>query len=311
MKNNTTYSTAKRITISIVLLICGWNLPLNAQQEWGYTQYLFNLYDVNSSYAGNHNGPSFAARYRAQWLGFDGAPETQMFSVHTLLAKDHLGAGLKVLNESIGARRQQQLKISGSYRLHFDENILSFGLAGGAIRQTADISLIKAADEQDAQLAVFPNSSFTPVIDASIFLSNKKFYAGIESTRLNKSSFHNDGGALARLYYNINLTAGYMHQVGQNNMIQLSGLIKYSEGKMWQAEMNLTYLINNKLWFGAGYRVFTGAVIVSCIHITEHFRLGLSYDVAVKKMRNTNDGSAELYLGYHLHNRSSKSIRYF
>ncbi|MBX7052375.1 MAG: type IX secretion system membrane protein PorP/SprF [Flavobacteriales bacterium] len=295
----------------LTLLFCIADKPSQAQQEWGYSQYLFNLYDINSSYAGNHNGPSFAARYRSQWMGFEGAPVTQLFSFHTPVAHDQIGLGMKILNESIGARKQQQLKISGSYRMHFGENTLAFGVAGGAVRQSSDISMIKAADEQDAQLSVFPNTSITPIVDASVFFNTKKFYVGIESTRLNKSAYHHEQGALARLYYNVNATAGYIQKIGENNLLQLSSMMKYSEGKLWQADLNLTYLINNKLWFGGGYRVFSGALIVACINITEHFRLGLSYDVAAKKMRTNNDGSAEVYLGYHLINRSSKSIRYF
>jgi type IX secretion system PorP/SprF family membrane protein len=283
----------------------------SAQQEWGYSQYLFNLYDINSSYAGNHNGPSFAARYRKQWMGFDGAPETQYFSFHTSLAEDKVGTGIKILNESIGARKQQQIKLSGSYRLQLGENTLAFGIAAGAIRQLADGSLIKALDGDDTQLSVFPNTTINPVIDASVFYNSKRFYIGLESTRLNKSNFHQDPGALARLYYNMNLVAGVMIPVQDKNLLQLSGLMKYSEGSLWQADLNLTYLINNKIWFGGGYRLFTGAVVVACINVTEHFRIGMNYDVAAKKMRSTNDGSAELYLGYHFKNRSTKSIRYF
>lgn len=283
----------------------------SAQQEWGYTQYLFNLYDINSSYAGNHNGPSFAARYRAQWMGFDGAPETQFFSFHTSLAQDKVGTGIKILNESIGARKQQQLKISGSYRLHLGENTIAFGIAAGANRQLADGASIKALDEDDTQLTVFPNTTITPIIDASVFFSSKKFYFGLESTRLNKTTFHQDKGALARLYYNLNLVTGVLIPVKEKNLLQLSGLMKYSEGNLWQADLNITYLINNKIWFGGGYRLFTGAVVVACINVTDHFRIGMNYDVAAKKMRNTNDGSAELYLGYHFKNRSAKSIRYF
>lgn len=295
----------------VFLLIVSAAPKAGAQQEWGYTQYLFNLYDINSAYAGNHNSGSFALRHRSQWIGFEGAPVTQQFSFHAPVFHEKVGVGIKILNESIGARNQQMIKGSVAYKVRLHEATLSMGIAGGILRQGIDRTKLTAADAADVQLMNMNGPVVTPVIDASIFFNTKKFYLGVESARLNRSAYHYTDQSLARLYYNLSIVGGFMKTVKQTDMLQLSTLIKLSENNLWQAEVDLLYLKNNKYWFGGGYRFLSGINILACLNLTEHLRLGASFDIATNEIRSANNGSAEVFIGYNLKNRSGKSIRYF
>ncbi len=299
------------IRFLVLIALTLFQMDSTAQQEWGYTQYLFNLYDINQAYAGNHRSASFSLRHRSQWLGMEGAPITQQFSFHAPLMNEKLGVGIRVMNESIGARKQQSVSGSCAYKMHFDEKTFSVGLTGGMIRQAIDRPKLSAADQLDVQLQNISAPVLIPVIDASMFFNTNTFYAGVQSCRINRTLFRSDKGSLARLYYNLNLTAGYMKKIGNDNMLQLSTLVKYSEGKLWQAEWNLLYLMRNKIWFGGGYRLHSGCNLLGSVNITSHFRMGFSYDFPISALRKTNDGSAEIFLGYNLKNRSGKSIRYF
>jgi type IX secretion system PorP/SprF family membrane protein len=293
-----------------ILVMCTW-MNANAQQEWSYTQYLFNLYDINSAYAGNHGSASFALRHRSQWMGMEGAPITQQFSFHTPVKEEKIGVGFKVMNESIGARKQQFVSVSGAYKLRLGSGILSMGLAAGIIRQAIDRPKISAADQQDVNLVNLAEPLIIPNLDASLFYNTKEFYVGLQSCRINRSMYTRKNGTLARLYYNLNMTAGVMKKVGSDNMLQLSTLVKYSEGKLWQAEWNLLYLIKNKFWLGGGYRLNSGCSVLGSINFSTQFRIGFSYDFPLTALRHSNDGSAEVFLGYNLKSRSGKSIRYF
>ena len=55
------------------------------QQDAQYTQYMYNTVSVNPGYAGSRGHLSIAALYRNQWVGLDGAPETQPLNLHTPL----------------------------------------------------------------------------------------------------------------------------------------------------------------------------------------------------------------------------------
>ena len=66
----------------LVLLLLGLG-SLQAQQDAQYTQYMYNTVSVNPAYAGSRGHLSIAGLYRNQWLGLDGAPETQTFNIHS------------------------------------------------------------------------------------------------------------------------------------------------------------------------------------------------------------------------------------
>ena len=312
MRFSTYISRGKGSAIKgLVFVFCVTTVSMNAQQEWGYTQYVFNLYDINAAYAGNHNSGSFGLRHRSQWIGFEGAPVTQALSFHAPLCNEKLGAGIKLLNESIGARNRQVVKASVAFKLALGESKLSFGFAGGMQRQGINRSKLTAAEQEDAQFVNLPSSVATPVIDASIFFNSKTVYFGIESNNINRGKFIKRENSFSRLYYNVSLVGGYLKKIRENSMLQFSALLKFSEPAELQVDGNILYLINNKYWLGAGYRWEYGPHAMAAINFTEHFRLGLSFDIATNQMRASNDGSAEIFLGYNLKNRSGKSIRYF
>jgi hypothetical protein len=71
---------------TLLLISCfamGISLSSSAQQEWVFTQYSFNLYDVNAAAVGDGQQNSIALRARKQWTGIKGAPE----SIHASFQK--------------------------------------------------------------------------------------------------------------------------------------------------------------------------------------------------------------------------------
>jgi type IX secretion system PorP/SprF family membrane protein len=305
------YRISKNCGIFPVLIIVLLNFnQSNAQQEWSYSQYLFNLYDINSAYAGNHNASSFGLRYRSQWIGAEGAPITQQISWHAPALKGKLGIGVRINNESIGLRNQQLALLSAAYKIQLKKSTLSFGIAGGGIRQTFKSEDAVARNPEDVVLQN-RNNAMIPVVNFAVFLNSDRFYAGVESTRINKNKFFSEAALLSRIYYNINVTAGYMIKCKNDNMLQFGSLFKLSEGNIWQAELNVLFLKNNKFWFGGGYRYQHGGIATACINITPQWRFGLSYDLPFMATELQQSGSVEAFLGFNLKGTSAKSIRYF
>ena len=56
-----------------------------SQQDPQFTQYFDNTLHVNPAYAGSSGMLSATALHREQWFGFDGAPRSTTFSLHTPL----------------------------------------------------------------------------------------------------------------------------------------------------------------------------------------------------------------------------------
>jgi hypothetical protein len=51
----------------------------NAQQHPMYSQYMFNMMNINPAYAGSRGVVSATALYRNQWVNIEGAPQTLLF----------------------------------------------------------------------------------------------------------------------------------------------------------------------------------------------------------------------------------------
>ncbi|MEO5641936.1 MAG: type IX secretion system membrane protein PorP/SprF, partial [Bacteroidia bacterium] len=73
----------KHIYISIVgtlLSLAGF-----AQQDPSFSQYFFNPMYVNPGYAGSRDVLSGTLVHRSQWVGMEGAPESQSLNIHSAL----------------------------------------------------------------------------------------------------------------------------------------------------------------------------------------------------------------------------------
>ena len=101
-----------------LLMLC---LKSNAQFDQEFTQYMNNEMFINPAYTGTREYTSASLAYRNQWVGFDGAPITQTFSIHTPIKKNW-GLGFSALNEKIGITHQ--LKFSGSYAYQIELNTI-------------------------------------------------------------------------------------------------------------------------------------------------------------------------------------------
>ena len=302
-------STAMTVFV-LVAVVLGSQCVL-AQQEWSYTQYQFNLFDANSAYAGDHQTLSASLRHRSQWIGMEGAPATDQLTLHTPLLRNHLGAGIRIVSDRIGARRQQSAKLSAAYKLKLHNARLSLAITGGMLRQYWDRNELQASDLNDAQLLQMNDAHLAPQLGAAVMYTSTRFFAGIGANSLNGVAMRSTSSSLARLYYNMNAVAGYIHPVSETDLLEISTQWKFSEGNIWQAEVNAQYLYRNKCWFGGGYRFESAWQVHGAWMVNELLRVGLSYDNTLGRVINRNQSSAELFLGYTLQKRAPGAVRYF
>lgn len=307
--------TRQNIITSVVLwglIFAGFLVPRSiAQQSWSQTQYIFNLYDVNLAYAGNHGTPGFALRHRNQWLGIDGAPVTSAVSANAPIANGRAGIGFSMSHEKIGLRIHQTARISGVWKVRLGNGRLGAGFGIGLIRQAFDRDKILAKDPLDPNITTMSDAVLTPALDAALFYSTNTFYTGLEISKLDRNRFNFSDGSTARNYYHIRALAGYKHRIGRKDLIEISALAKYAEGNLLQVESNVTYNRENFLLFGLGYRFNSVMYVLAGCHFTENFRIGLSYEFDAFSPMVRNSGGLELFLGYTLKGEKDNSIRYF
>ena len=74
-----------------------------AQQDSQFTHYMYNTININPAYAGSRGVTSIFGLHRTQWVGLDGAPSTNAFSINTPIQNSRLGLGVSFVNDKIGA----------------------------------------------------------------------------------------------------------------------------------------------------------------------------------------------------------------
>ncbi|MCD8406310.1 type IX secretion system membrane protein PorP/SprF, partial [Tenacibaculum dicentrarchi] len=105
-----------KIRYSILLILCIIS-GINAQQDPQYTQYMYNTMTVNPAYAGSNGHSIINLLGRTQWVGVDGAPDSQTLSYDTPLGYSGVGLGINLTNDRIGPSNELYLDINGSYTI--------------------------------------------------------------------------------------------------------------------------------------------------------------------------------------------------
>jgi type IX secretion system PorP/SprF family membrane protein len=114
------------------IMFLGFQLNLYAQQDPVFSQYMNNLLTVQPAYAGMSGYVNITGLSRIQWVGFDGAPITNTFTIQGPFKKYNVGVGLSIITDKFGPVRQTGVYGDYSFRILLeDDQYFSFGLKGG------------------------------------------------------------------------------------------------------------------------------------------------------------------------------------
>lgn len=294
-----------------MMLIAVMAETVRAQQQVMFTQYMFNGLAVNPAYAGHAGALSATALTRHQWVGVDGAPNTQTLSVHTPITKNKIAVGALVYRDQIGLTTETGLIGSYAYRINFGKGNLSMGMQFGF----SDYRNNQANASQGSVLTPdnYANAQATkPNIGAGFFYSTERFYVGVSSPFLlnNKIETADDPVEQIRHLYAM---SGFVVDLNRHLKLKPSVLLKAVQGAPLEMDFSAMLLIEDKVWVGLAYRSFDSIDFLMELQLSSKFRLGYAYDYSVTDLNSVNSGSHELMLNYILSFSKSRVItpRYF
>jgi type IX secretion system PorP/SprF family membrane protein len=272
-----------------------------AQQDAQYTQYMYNTMSVNPGYAGSRGHMSIAALHRSQWIGLDGAPETQTFNIHSPVGYRGVGLGLSVVNDRIGPTSETAFDVDFSYTIKTsDEGKLSFGLKASANLLDIRFSeLNQFAPDQTLQQDI--DNRLSPNFGAGVYYHTNQFYAGLSVPRfLETSHFQESTLSTAKEQMNFYFITGYVWDLNPSVKFKPSLLTKVTQGAPLQLDLSANFMFNEKFILGGAYRwdaAFSGMV---GFNISNNFLIGLAYDREITELGSAafNDGSFEVILRY-------------
>ncbi|AOW10257.1 PorP/SprF family type IX secretion system membrane protein [Flavobacterium gilvum] len=278
-----------------------------AQQDAQYTQYMYNTINVNPAYAGSRGALSFFALHRTQWVGLDGAPITNTFSVNTPFNNSRLGLGVSIVNDEIGPSTSNSISADLSYSLPVSETFkLSFGVKGTANILNIDITKLNPGDQTDPQFQNFSNE-FSPNIGAGIYLHSDKAYLGFSVPNILEVDKYNDNDvAIYKEKMNFYAIGGYVFDLSQSVKFKPAFMTKLVQGSPLQVDVSTNFLISDKLVLGLAYRWSASASAMAGFQISDAFYVGYGYDFETTELANYNSGSHEIFLRYELFKKNSK-----
>lgn len=287
-----------------------------AQQDPQYTNYMYNTININPAYAGSRGALSIFGLHRSQWVGLEGAPATNSFSVNTPIADSKVGLGVSFVNDALGVMDENTISIDFSYTLDLNNrgSKLSFGMKGSANLLNVAYSDLNKYNPNDPQLLNDVRNEFTPNIGAGIYWHNEKSYVGfsvpsfLESTR-----YDNNIQSTMQQKMHYYLMAGHVFEINPMLKFKPAFLIKAVNGAPVQADVTANFLIHDKFTIGGAYRWDAAWSGLVGFQVTDGLFIGYSYDSDTKALRNYNNGSHEIFLRFELFNkyRRVNSPRFF
>ena len=285
-----------------------------AQQDSQYTQYMYNTITVNPAYAGSRGMLSIFGLHRSQWVGLEGAPRTNAFSVNTPLNGNHLGLGVSIVNDKIGPTVENTFSADLSYTVPTSETFkLSFGIKGTANLFNIDMNKLDIKDQGDKQFQNL-DGKFSPNIGAGIYLHSDKAYVGLSVPNFIESDrYDDDQVAIFKEKINYYFIAGYVFDINPSIQFKPALLTKLVQGAPLQVDVSGNFMFNEKFVLGLGYRWSASVSAMAGFQVSEGLYVGYAYDHETTRLQKYNSGSHEIFLRFELFNSYSRitSPRFF
>ncbi len=285
-----------KILIFALMLTCYSGF---AQQDAQYTQYMYNTININPAYAGSRGVMSVFGLHRTQWVGLDGAPTTNTFSLNTPISNSNLGVGFSLVNDRIGPTSDNTISADISYTIPMNEVYkLSFGVKASGNIFNLDTDKLDPSNPIDPNLQNF-NNEFSPNFGAGVYLHSDKLYLGLSVPNFMQDSKYNDNEvAVFQERMNFYFIGGYVFDVSQSIKFKPAVLTKMVAGSPLQVDASANFLFFDKFMLGGAYRWDAAVSALAGFQVTDGLFIGYSYDMETTQLRRYNSGSHEVFLRF-------------
>jgi len=304
----------KFIKFNIIAIVLLCSTSAFSQQLPQFTQYMFNTISINPAYAGSRETLSLVGLHRSQWIGLDGGPTTQTFSIHSPMRNEKVGLGLSFIHDELGFENFSYIYGDFSYTIQVsDKTKLAFGLKGGFTSYSIDQELRDAEPNDPAIYGI--ENRWSPNIGAGAFLHAERWYVGLSAPRILNTDYNGteDYEALEKVSYY--LTGGVVVDLSESVKLKPSFLMKATNGAPLSYDFTANFLFNEKLWLGAAYRFNESAGALGGIvdfQVSKQLRIGYAYEHPISDIRPYSSGTHEILLMFEVFkSKRVKSPRYF
>jgi len=281
-------------------LVASFNLSL-AQDTGNFTQFFFNPYSLNPSFAGIDGRGALFLAYRKQWSGIEGGPEIVNLSYHSPL-NSRLSIGVNAANDKRGLLSNSGLLITMAYSVPISEGMyLRFGLSGGGSWNTVDLNKLQSPNiGNDPALVNLMNQNASIIGNAGISLHLKSFHIGAALPNLFTPSYvSKDEFSVTEVkpFQAMVFHASNRFYFSDNkHVFEPYAVYRINNGLPSQYEFAAVLHLNHVIWLGGSYKQEFGISALGGFKVNNLFAIGGSYTLKNSGINELNFPTYEIHL---------------
>lgn len=230
----------------IILVLLNMSIfDTTAQNLTNYNLYSQNAFLYNPAAAIEKPWLSAYANSHLQWLGFDGAPQTNTFGISAPIFKS-MGLGLTIANNKQSIQNDFLTRLSYAYRVEISDNqLLLLGASLGFMSNKLSFADAENIELGDPILTADDYNAMSLIANAGLIYSFKDFEAQLAFPQLTEKKGAN--------LYTIGILS-YTFKYGSNWAFKPSVLARGNKTTPWQMDYNITSSYTDVVWGQLGYR---------------------------------------------------------
>ncbi|WP_435262335.1 PorP/SprF family type IX secretion system membrane protein [Tenacibaculum sp. nBUS_03] len=303
----------KKILLTISIIICSVRL---VAQEVELPQYVSHLADnpflISPTYAGIGSGLQIRLNGVSQWIGVEGAPDTQSVTIEARLA-DRFGGGLTIFNDKNGFTSQQGAKLSLASHLtlsDFHDSFLSFSLSYSYTQFGIDTSQNNGS--QSLPTRSVGNSNF----DVGMLYRYERFSIAANVANLLDKKVRDFNSSEPKVLRKYTIYSSLIFdKISRNFELEPSALVEYREfDKRSRTDLNIKArkgIRDGYVWAGLSYtflndQFFVPNAIAPLFGLKKsNFYASYGFSINVNKTQDFNYGTHMITIGFDYERRPS------
>ena len=277
----------------------------NAQHEAHYTHFMYTKQLLNPGYVGSKGTPNLLALYRKQWIGFDGAPESQLVTFNTPFFDPRVGFGVAISRQLTGDKEEYLGNLAYSYDMINQDGLnLRLGIMGTIkhLGITLGENIRNPADPVANQIG---NGDFDEIggnVGAGLYLNIKDAYIGFSVPNILRRELGNSNDPAEEQPHFYGMAGAIIPITDSKFSLYPNVLFKYVDNAPYSLDVNLSAIFNNVFTIGASFRHgqenSDSVDFLANYQVSNQFGIGVAYDLTLSDLQNENDGSVEVMLTY-------------
>ena len=294
----------KKIILFVFLILVNFKIGL-AQFDLTLVDYLNSPIMHNPAYVGVTDSYFFKATYSTQWVGFDGAPNTQTIDLQHHFNDEKNAVGISILNDEFGAIRNTNIEINYAFHTRISNTSqLALGIKAGLNNLAVDYNLL---DIYDPTEYIYQDSGISepiPLIGIGFYYYFDNFWLSVSVPNLiqkrikelDEDIFRDAYRQRSHGYFGF----GYNFYINRSFELKTQFLGQISRGAPIGTLFNFDLEYDQKYSFGLHIDPSSLFGFSTGIDVYDKFRLSYGYNFSFNELNKYSNGNHNIGISYYI-----------